>query len=247
MNHIHLKDTITCVCIHGAGGGAWEFDYIWKEALSNEPYYYSFSSIDLEPCADGFLEHTTFSNYVDQVVDFVAKTQSRRVVLIGASMGGILALKAYEYIRERCVGLILICSTSPIIDSDDLSIKRPHLYPPRIHWANSSTALEDTAQCLPDASQGTHEFAAARWRDESGCVLNEINEGIALSSIPSVPMLSVIPLDDESIPAIQQFRLAAFLGGDTMSCEKMRHISPLLGDGASDVAKAVGIWIKEKC
>src|SRR5688572_9695876 len=95
------------VMIHGAGGGGWEYRF-WKPVF--ETAGYRVVAPDLVPERGGY-EKTTFDDYVRQVVKAGG---TRPDILIGASMGGVLVLKAAERLQPRAI--VLVCSTAPKID-----------------------------------------------------------------------------------------------------------------------------------
>ena len=173
--------------IHGAGGASWEWDtWIAVYAIEYRTKYLNLRPLDLLP-SDRGLEYTSFDDYIDQVKKKIAF--SNDFVLIGASMGGIIALKVAEILRPKA--LVLVSSSLP---AGDLIADRNSLppFPSIIRWASSlplstvtATAssispvsddqlLSDTVKALPDSTRDMHLYAWKRWRDESGLVMNQI-------------------------------------------------------------------------
>ena len=98
----------TLLLIHGAGGGAWEYD-AWKPVLAAAGF--AVVARDLVP-APGGLAKTTFADYLAQVQAAArAVPGGGRVALVGASMGGVLAMKAAETVRP--FALVLVSSVPP--------------------------------------------------------------------------------------------------------------------------------------
>src|SRR5262245_19744566 len=97
----HLPPKPVAVMIHGAGGGGWEYRF-WRPVF--EKAGYRVIAPDLMP-AKGGLAKTIFQDYVDQVVKAGG---NHPAVLVGASMGGVLVLKAAEKLEPGV--LILACS-----------------------------------------------------------------------------------------------------------------------------------------
>ena len=91
--------------IHGAGGGGWEWDF-WRETFEQRDW--EVLAHDLEPSSKGLAE-TRLRDYVEQVVAWTAADD--RLLLVGASMGGAIALLAAEQLRPN--GVVLVNSVVP--------------------------------------------------------------------------------------------------------------------------------------
>ena len=153
-----LQPRDVAVMVHGAGGGGWEY-HLWKPVFEKEGWIVV--APDLVPARKG-LDNTRFSDYLDQVAGW-SERQGGRLVLIGASMGGILALKAAERISPDAI--VLVNSRLP---KDVGSATKGAALPPIVRWASGPRG--ETEVAMPDSDQATIEFAWKRWRDESGTV-----------------------------------------------------------------------------
>lgn len=222
-----IRDTV--IMIHGAGGGGWEYDK-WKPVFAKVGW--KVIAKDLLP-AKGGLEQTKFQDYLDQTKTWVPKSH-RRLVIIGASMGGILTLKLTESLKPD--GIILINSVPPAGIS-----KRgaPAPYPPVVHWANGP--IQDTRDSLPDGDEATIQWAHPKWRDESGTVLNQIRQGIPAKP-PTIPSLVIIGGDDKDVKPEDSKSLAKWASAKTILFPKMSHIGPLMGLKAKTVAGFALKW-----
>jgi pimeloyl-ACP methyl ester carboxylesterase len=129
---------------------------------------YQFIAYDLV-AAHGNLAATTFDHYVEQVEAWLPADGP--LILVGASMGGILAFKVAEAVQPAA--LVLVNSVLPLGIGAPRAAK---IYPPIIEWANGP--LNETAAALFDSAEATIQWARSRWRDESGAVLQEITTGI---------------------------------------------------------------------
>jgi pimeloyl-ACP methyl ester carboxylesterase len=219
------------VMIHGAGGGGWEYRS-WRPVF--EKAGYRVVAPDLMP-AKGGLAKTTLEDYVAQIVK---ASGPRPAVLIGASMGGVLVLKAAEKLKPKAV--VLVCSTSPAGVGERKPAKP---YPEIIRWAGGPYA--DTVASMPDGDEGTRRFAHPRWRDESGAVLNAITQGVTTSK-PKCPVLVVIPETDDTIAPAEQQKLATWAKADTLRYAGMSHVGPLLSRRGAEVAAAVVGWLRAR-
>lgn len=218
----------TIMCIHGAGGGGWEYAK-WQPIFAAAGYH--FMAHDLQPSAAG-LAATRFDDYVAQLLHWLPP--AKPPILIGASMGGILALKVAETVQPAA--LVLVNSVPPAGVGAPRTAKA---YPPIIEWANGS--LGETRDALFDSDEATIRWAWPRWRDESGAVLQEIAAGITVRP-PTCPTLVVLGERDTDIPVQAALALAAWAGADVHLYHGMSHVGPLLSRRAAAVAQMVVAW-----
>ncbi|MEZ4657724.1 MAG: alpha/beta fold hydrolase [Caldilineaceae bacterium] len=218
------------ICIHGAGGGGWEFAK-WQPIFTAAGY--QVIANDLEPAVGG-LAATTFDDYRQQVINWAP--EQAPVILVGASLGGILALQAAETVNPAA--LVLVNSVPPIGVGFPLTGKT---YPSIVRWANGP--IEDTRAALFDSDEATIQWAWPRWRDESGVVLNQITAGIPAQP-PACPTLVVLGDQDTDVPYQTGLALAAWTGADVLLYHGMSHVGPLLSRRAAEVADTVKQWCK---
>jgi pimeloyl-ACP methyl ester carboxylesterase len=222
----------TVVMIHGAGGGGWEYD-LWKPVF--EKAGYRVVAPDLLPAAGG-LGQTHFEDYLRQVQ--LWRPVTGKVVLVGASMGGILALKSAE--REASAAIVLVNAAPPKgIGQRPKSANAPAI----VRWANGP--LKDTEDAMPDSDRKTILWAWKLWRDESGAVMNEIRKGIPAAK-PKSPTLVVIGEKDTDIPPATSRALAKWAGADIHEYKNMSHVGPLMSTRAREVAQKVIAWLDAK-
>lgn len=214
------------IMIHGAGGGGWEWTF-WAKRF--EKAGYQVIAPDLIP-AKGGLAKTHLSDYVAQVRNWAAG--SDHPVIIGASMGGMLALKAAEGLQPSAV--VLVNSVPPA----GLEGK-PH--PAVVKWANGP--LKDTQDSMPDSDQDTIQWAWKKWRDESGVVMDELSKGSPVAR-PNCPILVVYGANDTDVPPAKSKETAAFLRADVFGFAGMSHVGPLMGRHSDVVADRVLNWLK---
>ena len=215
--------------IHGAGGGGWEYDK-WRPVF--EKAGWTVVANDLIPTNNRY-ESTQFDDYVSQVVSWTPKRG--RVFYIGASMGGLLALKAQE--RRPASGIILVDSVAPL----EVAVKRSTAhYPSVVRWANGP--LKDSEDAMPDSDRKTIHWAWTRWRDESGTVMNQITEGLSVAR-PQCSVLVVLGEADTDVPHATGLALAKWMGATVKSYPKMSHVGPLMSRRATKVAQFAANWI----
>ncbi|MBX3013728.1 MAG: alpha/beta hydrolase [Caldilineaceae bacterium] len=222
----------TLVCIHGAGGGGWEYA-LWQPRFKAAGY--AVIANDLVP-TNGDLTATTFADYLSQVRDWVPPTGP--LILVGASLGGILALKAAE--RLQPAALVLVNSVPPAGVGAARSAKP---YPPIIRWANGS--LADTREALFESEEAIIQWAWPRWRDESGAVLQTSRAGVTVAP-PPCPTLVVLGEQDTDIPYQTGLALVTWAKADLLLYHGMSHVGPLLSRRADEVAQTVLAWCQAR-
>ena len=224
----------TVVCVHGAGGGGWEWG-IWARVLAVRGF--AVIAPDLMPVAAG-IEKTSFAAYQAQVVDWCLGVGGG-VVLAGASLGGLLALAAAQAVRPAALVLV-----NPLPPAGVLARPLHALRPPIVPWARERS-LATTRRAMPDADDAARLYALRRWRDESGVVLNEARDGIAVET-PRCPTLLLTSELDAEVPAAAARALAVRLSADLRSIPGASHVGPLLGRSAADSAAQAAEWLGER-
>jgi hypothetical protein len=116
--------------------------------------------------------------------------------------------------------------------------------PPIVPWA-SGRSIASTRRAMPDADDAACLYALRRWRDESGGVLNEAREGIAVE-IPRCAVLVLSSELDADVPSPASRALAVRLSADFRSIPQASHVGPLLGRDAADTASRAADWLHER-
>ena len=222
----------TIIFIHGAGGGGWEYE-LWRPHFAAAGY--RIIAPDLLPAA-GSIAETQLDDYLAQVRAWIPPGE--RVILAGASMGGLLALKAAEMVDP--LALVLINSVPPAGVGPSRAGKE---YPPVIQWADGTR--EETQEALFDSDEATVDWAWPRWRNESGAVLSQIAAGVPVER-PHCPTLAVLSEGDTDIPYQTGLELARWAGADALLYHGMSHVGPLLSRRAAEVAQSILVWCQQR-
>jgi len=217
--------------LHGAGGGSWEWN-IWCRVLRGAGF--APCPLDLEPVPAG-LTHTRWDDYATQARDAAERLATPRIV-IGASLGGLLALAVAESLR--CAALVLINPLPPLPEATGLPERDP--YPAIVPWRRDAR-LAGTRRALPDADDLACLYAFRHWRDESGAVLNHARAGIAITA-PACPVLVMASTNDQDIPAPISAALAKRMSASLLRIDGS-HVGPLLGRPAADCARQAVDWL----
>lgn len=225
--HAALPDVV--IMIHGAGGGGWEYEE-WAPVF--EKAGWKVIHPDLVP-AKGGLARTRFQDYVAQVQSWIPRPHGR-LVIVGASMGGILGLKVAEAAKPDA--LVLANSVPPL----GVAEPREAQFPAIVRWANGP--IKDTRDAMPDSDEATILRAHPRWRDESGSVMETITGGVRARK-PSCPTLVILGEKDTDVPMAKGLALAKWAGADVHLYHATSHVGPLLGRRAPAIAEAARRWI----
>jgi alpha-beta hydrolase superfamily lysophospholipase len=216
--------------VHGAGGGGWEYKF-WQEVFEQKGW--EVRAPDMMPSEKG-LAKTSLDDYIAQTIK--AAGDAKPVVLIGASMGGVLVLKAAEEVNASAV--VLVNGTAPraVIEQPRLTDDVPEV----IRWANGP--LQDTEDAMPDSDRETILWAHKLWRDESGLVVRALRAGVDAKK-PNCPVLVVISLNDTDVKPELSRKVATWANADSIEYAGMSHVGPLLSTRAREVATTVEAWL----
>lgn len=217
------------VMVHGAGGGGWEW-LSWRRLAVARGW--PVRAPDLQPGPQG-LAATGFHDYLGQVA---AWRPEGRDVLVGASLGGLLALAAAAARPPRA--LVLVCPLPPAPWSARLPDPAPVDAVRR--WSRSAD-LAATRAAIPDADPATALLAARRWRDESGRALRQARD--LHPAGPDCPVLVIAASGDREVPPALLASWAHEVGFDLLGVPGS-HVGPLLGSGADAVARLALDWIE---
>ena len=216
--------------IHGAGGGAWEWN-VWRGVFEAEGF--ACEVLDLA-AAEGGIGATRFENYSGQV----GRVAREGDVLVGASLGGLLALACAAAVRPAA--LVLVNAMPPALWHSVLPAREA--YPDVIPWG-SEASLTSTRKAMPDADDAACLYAFRRWRDESGAVMNVARSGVPVER-PACPVLVMASSDDEDVPAAASAALADAYAASLIRIPGTSHVGPLLGRNAAGCATQAIAWLR---
>lgn len=226
------------VFVHGAGGGAWEWA-IWRRMFA--AHGWTVVARDLLP-AGGELAQTRLQDYADQVESWMhgeetgrARNHLPRTALVGASLGGLLALIAAR--RVAPAALVLVNPVPPAGVEPGAAGKD---YPDVVPWG-SARSFSSTRRAMPDADDAACRFAFRRWRDESGAVLREAARGVSVGALAAPSLVFASECDTDVAPAASR-AFADRYGAEFRLLRGASHLAPLLGRCAGAVAERAVDW-----
>ena len=230
-----VKPRVTFV--HGAGGGAWEWG-IWRRVFA--AHGWEVRAPNLLP-VHGRLIQTHLQDYVRQLEDEMrgakrdaASSECRRDVLLGASLGGLLALIVAQKVAPAALVLI---NPLPPANIAPQSTRRD--WPDIVPWG-STRSFASTCRAMPDADDAARWFAFRRWRDESGAVLREAYD--TQVNAPSCPTLVIASEADDDVSMETSRALANAYNAEFRLLRDANHLTPLLGRTANGVAFDTVDW-----
>ena len=123
----NMTSTVSTVLIHGFGACKEHWRYNQSAISEYSPCF----AIDLigfgassqpiarlkgEPNSSGEFEYN-FDNWAQQIVDFCNEIVKTPVILVGNSIGGVIALRASQLLDKKCSGVVLVgCATRALDD-----------------------------------------------------------------------------------------------------------------------------------
>jgi len=215
--------------IHGAGGGAWEWNS-WRGVL--QAHGIAVHAPDLMPSSRG-LAATTLDDYRQQMLEALLALPPPRVV-VGASLGGLLALQ----IAAHADALVLVNPLPPAPWHGRLPTRD---WTEVVPWS-CEARLASTRAALPDADDATSLYAYRRWRDESGAVLNAAHAGIVVAR-PRCPLQLIASRVDPDLPSSITQAMSEAWAAPCMQTAATSHVGPLLGREAPSIAASAAAWL----
>ena len=223
---------MSALLVHGAGGGGWEWN-AWRGVFA--AHGFDVHAPDLQPAPQG-LAATTFEDYLMHV-RAALEALPRPRVLVGASLGGLLAMAC----AEAADALVLV---NPIPPSPWHASLPQREWSAVVPWQRDAR-LASTRRAMPDADDASALFAFRQWRDESGAVLRAAHAGIAVGR-PSCPVLCIASAQDDDVPPETTAALAGALGASLLRVSSTSHVAPLLGRDASAAAAQAAAWLSAR-
>jgi len=223
---------IAALLVHGAGGGGWEWR-IWQGVW--RAHGIAATAPDLQP-APADIDTTQWQDY-DAQVGRALDALPRPRVLVGASLGGLLAMRH----ASAADALVLINPLPPSPWHRELPARD---WPDVVRWRRDAR-LDSSRRAMADADMASVLFAFRHWRDESGAVLRQVQAGIHIAR-PACPVLVMASSRDDDAPPATTRALAAAWQADAVSSAATTHVGPLLGrSAAADAAQAVA-WVNAR-
>ena len=215
--------------IHGAGGGAWEWNR-WRGVL--ETHALAVQALELRPAPQG-LAATALQDYIQQV-QLALRVSQRPRVLVGASLGGLLAARC----ASEADALVLVNPLPPAPWHQRLVQRQWNRVVP---WQQNAR-LHSTREAMTDADDASALWAFRHWRDESGQALSQAHAGVEVEK-PDCPALFVVSEQDEDVPPAIISDWAQTWRADRLETIASSHVGPVLGRQAQAIATQAVAWL----
>lgn len=228
-----MTPTVPALLLHGAGGGAWEWD-LWVPVLRAAgitPH-----AIDLPhavaPHPTGWDDAVAC---VHAALDGLPRPGGPRVI-VGASLGGLLAAAC----AQRVDAIVLLNPMPPVPWSSALAPSASGA--DGMHPWQTHARLASTRRAVPDADPATALAAFRRWRDCPGRLLHDART-IAIPRVDR-PGLMLVSDHDNTVPPTAMRAWAGDWGMQVESASDASHAGVLLGRDAPALAARVVHWIQ---
>ena len=245
MNRAVTRAAPCALFLHGAGawGGQWA---IWRRVFEAEGW--RTSAPDREPAAKG-LAATRFNDHLAQSIEAfeaLGGDDARPPVLIGASLGGLLAFAVAAQRRSAHASiapaaLVLVNPLPPAPWAARLPALRSEGDADVVPW-HSQGRFASTLRALPDASFSDRLQAFRHWRDESAALLQEAHAGLVLEAT-SAPVLVIAGEADTDVPPGVSAAFAQGIDASFLSVPG-GHIDPVMGGSAATAARLALTWLR---
>lgn len=226
--------TFSALLVHGAGGGGWEWN-LWRGVL--EAHAIAVHALELRPAAAG-LAATTLGDYRVQVHAALQVLPHPRV-LVGASLGGLLAMMCGAMSESRADALVLVNPLPPAPWHRQL--RRRDWGDGVVPWQRNAR-LDSTRDALGDADDAGAIFAFRHWRDESAKVLRDAHAGIEVGK-PACPALLIASAADEDVPLEIISAISRQWQVERLETLASSHVGALLGRQAPHIARQAVAWL----
>ncbi len=233
--------------VHGAGHGAWCWED-WMAALPGLGWEAWALSLRNHPGSrtvfwEDYLRRLRVADYVDDV-DAVARHIGRPAIVIGHSMGGLVA-QGLAARRGRAgtplAGMVLLAAAGPGALGPLRDAALPTDQP---FWL---TPLIARQRYFHTAAEGVVNRALARLVPESPAVMNEYSLAPGLDAGPQDPRCPVLCVsaerDGTAVP--RDDRLAKYYGADFLLCRNTGH-DVMLEANAAAILGDVLAWAKRR-
>lgn len=247
MIHETQADKPPIVFIHMSWGGVWAFKMFMR-------FFYDAGwdsyAVDLRGhgMSGGKVAGATMGDYVTDVEEVVEHFKLKKPVVIGHSMGGLIALM---YAAKNTVSGAVSIDGSPSaeVQGEGHVVTYPEEYEPVD--VGMPGEMEEAMMAFPDLSKEQLMNMRSMLKTESGVARSERKLGISIpkKSLKS-PLLFVGAENGASVPfgigAEKSQKMADYYGVANIVIEKASHPGILMGTYWGIAAKKIDEWLKSK-
>jgi pimeloyl-ACP methyl ester carboxylesterase len=233
------------VLVHGSWGGSWMWGMYNKYFTKKGFRTYS---LDLRGHgkSEGELAGVTMENYVSDVREIVENLEIENPVVIGHSMGGLVAVM---YASKYVVSATISINGSPSAEVQESKKEIfPEIYSPVD--VGMPTDPMKAMEIFPDIDQAMLMKMKDMLGMESGVARSQRKKGISVSKDDlTSPLLFIGTEKADSVPfgvGIEKSRsMAEFYDGDFIEIEGATHPGILMGEMWQRGAEIIEDWLKD--
>jgi pimeloyl-ACP methyl ester carboxylesterase len=240
--------------IHGAANAAWVWD-AWRKHL--RPFGWDANVLDLRghgrslPVDFNTVTMQSYVEDVESVTQQISAAQSRHPVVIGWSMGGLIAM-LYAMNHPEVPALVLLSPSppqevAPALDPEERRRTPAGPYGPELYGLDPADPAAAFA-ALPDLTEAEAALVLqnSAGAQESGVARRERLRGISVpSDAIACPKLIVYGEDDRHFAADQNRRLAEYLGAEALPVPETGHWGVIYHEVAvAETAMRVSSWLR---
>jgi len=235
------------VLVHGSWGASWMW-VMYADFLADLGWEVCTLDLRGHGKSGGSLEGATMEDYVEDIHVVIEELELINPIVIGHSMGGLLALMyAAKYPTKDVVSI----DGSPSIEvtKESKEVSYPATYTPMD--AGMPSDPMKVKEALPDLADAQLMMMREKLGKESGVARSDRKRGI---SIPrekmQSPLLFVGAENGESLPfgigSSTSHLMADYYGGTFIEIPKATHPGILLGSESSEAASKISEWLESK-
>jgi len=240
--------------IHGSATGAWVWDF-WRKHL--RPFGWEVNVLDLRGHGVSLPIDFTTVTLEDYVADIESVTeqvarQGRQPVLIGWSMGGLLALM-YEAKHRQMPALVVMAPVPPLEVGGRTSLEELRQIPPEpLGPRYFGLDLDEPAaarRALADLTDAEAAQVLAKMQGalESGVARRQADRGVSVpADMIGCPVLVLHGEEDAGRPAELDRRMADYYGGTSVGVPDAGHWGIVYHEAAvAGTAWRLDAWLKK--
>lgn len=239
-----LKGSV--VLIHGSWGGAWMWE-VYTKALAGAGYCVYALDLRGHGASEGAVEGATMSDYVEDVKNVVNELEVENPIVIGHSMGGLVAVM---YAAQHGARGVVSIDGSPTreVMAESKEVTYPAVYMPTD--AGMPEEMEEVMMAFPDLDKEQLMMMKKMLGGESGVARSDRKRGVSVSKEAlSMPHLFLGAGEGTSVPfgiGIEtSTAMADYYGGDLVEVAQATHPGILLGAHAHIGVEAIVSWLEK--
>lgn len=203
------------VFVHGAGLGGW----IWKDVVKNIQIPYVCADFPARTEPQELRKDIDFDTYVQSVLDQANAMEVEKIVVVGHSLGGVVAVKVADILGDRLAGFIGVGAAIPKNGGSFLStlgFPKTIIMGAIMRMAGTKPPVSAIRQGLcNDLSDEQAQEVVDRFAPESLALYTTKTH----ATVQAVPKQYVLLGQDKEFGLAMQKRMAANLGGSSVTLE----------------------------